>query len=73
MEGSAYTERTMDLTEALMARHACHAFKFTHALFCMAKAQRTRDMIIHRIVNRFGQTAIERQSIALHVHDGPRP
>ena len=54
---------------ALVATHTLGALKLLHALLGMRKAHGAGDVVVHRIVNRLGETAVKLGRIALHVHD----
>ena len=54
---------------ALVAAHAPDALEFLHALARVGEADRAGDVIVHRIVDRRAEPAVELGRIALHVHD----
>ena len=56
---------------ALVTAHADDAGEFLHSFAAMAQAQRSGDMVVHRVIDLGAQTAIEIGRIALHVHDRP--
>ena len=57
--------------QAHRAGLASNFFKLHGTFFGVPQTQRTRDMIIHRVVDLIREATVHLKRIALHVHHGP--
>ena len=56
---------------ALVAAHADHPLELQHAVLRVRQADRSRHVIVHRVIDRLGEAAVELGRVTLHVHDRP--
>ena len=56
---------------ALMATHPAGALEFLHPLPSVRQPDRSRDVVVHGVVDRCAKPPVEFGRVALHVHDRP--
>ena len=64
--------RTHVDVHALISAHALDALEFLHPFERMCQAYRTGHVVVHRVVNRLRQSAVEFGGVTLHIHHRPR-
>ena len=64
-------DRTDPHVHALVAAHPHHPLELLHALVGVAEPDRPGDVVVHGVVDFFGEAPVELRRVALHVHDRP--